>query len=328
MATTISGKTRVAANEAASGASGRDALKLAPDKTQTLQAMMAPSGAIFSAWTAFHLGLWAAGVFAVWVLPEWPVAQLAVSLFLGNQLHTLTILQHDCGHRSAYRSKGANLWIGRALAWFIFMPFNTFTEVHRWHHGYLGDASRDPDEWFYAGGHGQLYLRECLFMPRFIFLSLKQSAAPEIRGKVVRELLFNCATYALLAAGLATLGAWDVLVFAFVLPMLFLAALYNPISRGYEHHPLAAMEADDPRRHDLRHNTVTVTSPVIGFLWANITYHVEHHMYPRVPFYRLPKLHRMFAGKQYLTAPYPLHRLADAVEQPEPVQPVPSIPSI
>jgi fatty acid desaturase len=29
-----------------------------------------------------------------------------------------------------------------------------------------------------------------------------------------------------------------------------------------------------------------------GFLYWNMQYHIEHHMFPAVPFYNLPKLHR------------------------------------
>ena len=48
---------------------------------------------------------------------------------------------------------------------------------------------------------------------------------------------------------------------------------------------------------DHRLNTRTVTmNPVFGFLYANMNYHIEHHMFPMVPFYNLPKLHEMIKG--------------------------------
>ena len=34
-------------------------------------------------------------------------------------------------------------------------------------------------------------------------------------------------------------------------------------------------------------------NPVFQFLYANMNYHIEHHMFPMVPFYRLPELHAM-----------------------------------
>jgi fatty acid desaturase len=44
--------------------------------------------------------------------------------------------------------------------------------------------------------------------------------------------------------------------------------------------------------HDHRFNTRTVLmNPLFRFMYMNMNYHVEHHMFPMVPFYALPKLH-------------------------------------
>ena len=43
---------------------------------------------------------------------------------------------------------------------------------------------------------------------------------------------------------------------------------------------------------DHRLNTRTVMmNPVSRFLYLNMNYHIEHHMFPLVPYYNLPKLH-------------------------------------
>ena len=45
---------------------------------------------------------------------------------------------------------------------------------------------------------------------------------------------------------------------------------------------------------DFRYLCRTMTvSPVPAFLYWNMNYHTEHHMYPAVPFWRLPELHRL-----------------------------------
>lgn len=288
----------------------RTALSVGQPLDATLQRLSLPNGRAFAAWTALYLAGWALGVAAVVAASGRPLLQFAVSLLLGSQLHALTVLQHDCGHRSAFRSAATNQWVGRFLAWFVFMPFTTFTELHRRHHGFLGDARQDPDEWFYERGARWLFVRESLFMPRFIVLSLTRLPAGELRRRVAGELLFNGITHAGLVVALLALGATGVLVFAYALPMLWLALVFNPIARGFEHLPMAGLPADDLRRTDLRLNTVTTTSRVVGALWANIGFHVEHHMYPRVPFYRLPALHRLFAGKAYRIAAFPLAPLS------------------
>ena len=34
-------------------------------------------------------------------------------------------------------------------------------------------------------------------------------------------------------------------------------------------------------------------NPVFSFLYWQMEYHIEHHMFPNVPSYNLPKLHQM-----------------------------------
>jgi fatty acid desaturase len=41
--------------------------------------------------------------------------------------------------------------------------------------------------------------------------------------------------------------------------------------------------------------------PVMAFFYANMNYHVEHHMYPSVPFYNLPTLSALLRER----APFP-----------------------
>ena len=60
------------------------------------------------------------------------------------------------------------------------------------------------------------------------------------------------------------------------------------------HHLMAATQhaglAEDIPDHRLNSRTVLM-NPVFRFIYSNMNYHVEHHMYPMVPFYSLPALH-------------------------------------
>ena len=45
---------------------------------------------------------------------------------------------------------------------------------------------------------------------------------------------------------------------------------------------------------DHRYSTRTVyLNPIFSFLYWQMEYHIEHHMFPTVPSYNLPKLHEM-----------------------------------
>jgi beta-carotene hydroxylase len=287
-----------------------------PDQ-ESIKGMEAPDGGRFLGWTAMHLSAWGAAVYGTYLFHGLiPLALLG--MFLGSQLHAMTILQHECGHGTAFASKAANLWVGRFLAFFIFLPFTSFTEAHKRHHWYLGDPKKDPDDWYYAGGKKQLFFREMLFMPYFIVLSLRDFG-PETRKTVSRELAVTVCVWGLLLGGLLYAGLFRVALSGFLIPMAWLAVVISPIARGYEHYPMADLGSADPRRKDIHANTVTVTNPVVGFFWANINYHVEHHLFPKVPFFSLPKAHGLLRRhNRFLISPFPLARIdTDAAGLPE-----------
>ena len=63
---------------------------------------------------------------------------------------------------------------------------------------------------------------------------------------------------------------------------------------------------------DHRLNTRTMyLNPILRFLYWNMNYHIEHHMFPMVPFYNLPKLHRLVKSQ----LPRPSEGLIDAYRE-------------
>jgi fatty acid desaturase len=53
--------------------------------------------------------------------------------------------------------------------------------------------------------------------------------------------------------------------------------------------------ADDVLDHRLNSRTIYM-NPLFRFMYWNMNYHLEHHMYPMVPYYNLPALHREIAA--------------------------------
>ncbi len=77
-----------------------------------------------------------------------------------------------------------------------------------------------------------------------------------------------------------------------ILPALFIGL---PTFYGsWFHSALAAMQhaglAEDIPDHRLNSRTVHL-NPLASFIYSNMNYHIEHHMFPMVPFYSLPALH-------------------------------------
>jgi fatty acid desaturase len=60
--------------------------------------------------------------------------------------------------------------------------------------------------------------------------------------------------------------------------------------------------AEDTLDHRLNSRTVYM-NPVLRFIYWNMNYHIEHHMFPMVPYHQLPALHQEM--KPYCPEPYP-----------------------
>jgi fatty acid desaturase len=60
--------------------------------------------------------------------------------------------------------------------------------------------------------------------------------------------------------------------------------------------------AEDVLDHRLNSRTVYM-NPAFRFIYWNMNYHVEHHMFPMIPYHALPQLHEEM--KPFCPKPYP-----------------------
>jgi beta-carotene hydroxylase len=252
------------------------------------------------------------GCMAIILLTDTLALEIVTALAMGNQLYLLFILHHDCVHYTACRSRRLNVWLGRMYALFLVKTFTATLETHKRHHAFLGEPGKDPDEKFFAGGIRWVWVRYWQNFSWHTYLSLTKYG-PQVRRVVVLEQLSNCAFWAAVHLVLYRFGMLHEALFIFWIPAATIILVIGPVTRAYEHLPLAHYAPEDARRFDIATNTVTVTNRLLGLFWANITYHVEHHSYPRVPFYRLARVHALLharADTPYLLSPYTLYGVA------------------
>jgi len=131
---------------------------------------------------------------------------------------------------------------------------------------------------------GRVTAEEATFIPE-----------PE-RRRVYREARAWLAVYALVAA--VAIATGSILPFMFVgLPTLY--GRWLGLLFGVSQH---AGLAENVLDHRLNARTILM-NPVFRFVYWNMNYHVEHHMFPMVPYHALPQLHAEVAGE--LPTPYP-----------------------
>jgi Na(+)-translocating NADH:ubiquinone oxidoreductase F subunit len=107
--------------------------------------------------------------------------------------------------------------------------------------------------------------------------------------------------YAALAGACVAFGTW--LPFLFVLGPNLYGAWLMPIYGWTQHAGLA----EDVLDHRLNCRTIRMNF-IHRFLYWNMNYHLEHHMFPLVPYHALPRLHELV--KADCPEPYPSLRAA------------------
>ena len=89
------------------------------------------------------------------------------------------------------------------------------------------------------------------------------------------------------AATLITAIAWQTWVPVLLIGLPRLYGCWHMVMCGWLQH---GGLADNVLDHRLNCRTVYM-NPISRFIYWNMNYHVEHHMFPMVPYHQLPKLH-------------------------------------
>jgi len=229
-------------------------------------------------------------------------------LIIGSQQYALFILGHDGMHTNLIPNRRWNDALATAL---LLAPLGTQVKSaragHLTHHRYLG-SSLDPDRHVHVASNKLSRFAFLLFLSGLAtvgkalarILPLGKDAAaqsgnggPGSSALVVRLPVF--AAQAILFFAIAARFPWWAYFVYWVLPIYAMVFVADEIRAFCEHaQPLLPDEAADPRRL-----TTFVPNALERLLFAphNMNYHAEHHLWPFVPYYNLPKLHALLGRR-------------------------------
>jgi fatty acid desaturase len=235
----------------------------------------------------------AAGTLVWFALPSWFLLIPAMTLH-GLTLVTMFAPMHECTHRTAFRSPAANGVFGWVAGLLSFYNSTYYRYYHSWHHRYTQDPARDPELMFPRASSRAAYLREIStigFWYRrtidYARLAVGVARLPFLpeRARQAVAISVSCqlAVYAMALAAVA--AGFTAPLYFFFLPSLFAM----PFMRAYliAEHTLCSRE-----QNFLTNTRTTLTNFPIRLLMWNMPFHAEHHLFPAVPFHRLPALHK------------------------------------
>ena len=257
-------------------------------------------------WFALILGSGFA-TFALWGT-WWAVLSYAIYSVL--YASTSDSRWHETGHGTAFKTDWMNNALYEIASFMVMRESVVWRWSHNRHHSDTIIVGRDPEiavprppsigrmiaSFFNLTVYpkyfshlvlhciGRMSAEERTFIPESEFLKAYRNARihAAIYAAVIGLSITSRSILPFMLVGLTNLfGTWLMVVY------------------GYTQH---AGLAENVLDHRLNCRTVYM-NPVHRFLYWNMNYHVEHHMFPLVPFHALPRLHE--AVKDDCPAPYP-----------------------
>lgn len=268
--------------------------------------------------SSFELGISVVPFVALWVLACWVatysyLGAFALSAINGGFLLRLFCIQHDCGHGSFFGNRNVSDWVGRALGVVTFTPYDVWRRTHSIHHSHAGDLGHrgigdimtlTTEEYHQRSAFGRFVYRSyrhplVLFGlgPSYIFLlqnRLPVSLMAHGKEYWISAMGTNVGIAVILSA-IAYFGGWQAL-FLVVLPTILIAASIG-VWLFYVQHQFETTQWDSSEDWQLHEAALHGSShydlpPVLRWFSANIGIHHVHHLYSRIPFYRLPEVLR------------------------------------
>lgn len=219
-------------------------------------------------------------------------------IIIGGTLHCFGAFVHDCSHLSVFRKPWLDRSVGFLCGLPVFFPSASYRATHLLHHKYL-NTTKDPDA--LAANFPNPRLRTAVFygwllvgVPAYsVILILTgpfRARRPFDKLACVIEPLLMLAFYTALFTLAARYRFGDVLAngWAWALPVAMLIGNFRGLA---EHAQLAHGDPPDPLRVAL----TVETNPIVSFFLNNLNYHLEHHLYPGIPWNNLPKVHEILS---------------------------------
>ena len=265
----------------------------------------------------FELGISFGPFLALWALAWWSMSvsywlTFGFAVLASGFLLRLFIIQHDCGHGAFFSNRAFSDWVGRILGVMTLTPYDVWRRSHSIHHSASGDLERRGmgdvhtltlSEYRALSLSGRLMYRLyrhplTLFVlgPGYLFF-LQNRVPLGLMGEAkywVSAGSTNLAIATILAA-IWYFGGFMAIVLIF-LPSSLIAATAG-VWLFYIQHQFEETHWDkrpDWQLHDaaLHGSSHYVLPKALQWITGNIGIHHVHHLYSRIPFYRLPQVLR------------------------------------
>lgn len=208
---------------------------------------------------------------------------------------------HECGHGTAFKSRWLNEVVYQMASFMILREPTVWRWSHTRHHTDTIIVGRDREIF----GRRPTDIAKIVFNIFPVWNSLKQLGVVALHatGRLTREeevfipemewhkVYRTARIWLVLHAAIIGLAVWQ----QSWLPLMYVGVLPKVYGNWLAYYMGALQHAglaEDVLDHRLNSRTVYM-NPVLRFVYWNMNYHIEHHMFPMVPYHKLPELHEI-----------------------------------
>jgi len=254
----------------------------------------------------------------LWALAWWSMSisywlTLALSVPIAAFLVRLFAIQHDCGHGAFFANRRLSDWVGRCLGILTLTPYDVWRRTHSIHHSTSGNLDKR--------GMGDIHtltvaeFRELSAIRRLQYTVYRHPLTLFAIGPAYLFLLQNRIPLGLMKSGrrywISALGSNIsitvvlalIVWFGGFMPLLliFLPSTLIAASAGvwlffvqHQFEDTHWAKGSDWQLHDaaMHGSSYYVLPKLLQWFSANIGIHHVHHLYSRIPFYRLTEVLR------------------------------------
>ena len=251
----------------------------------------------------------------IWALAWWAMSVsyiLAFVLGAANALFLLRLfaIQHDCGHGALFKNRHLSDWTGRIIGVLTLTPYDVWRRTHAAHHGTAGNLDKrgmgdihtmTVEEYRGLSKLGKLQYR--LYRNPFVLFGFGPSYLFFLQNRLPIGLMKQGRYWAsAMTTNLSIVVLFGVIwYFGGLAPLLLIAlpSILIAATAGmwlfYVQHQFEctqwAPDTDWQLHHAALHGSSYYVLPkVLQWFSANIGIHHVHHVYSRIPFYRLPEV--------------------------------------
>ncbi|MBU1699478.1 MAG: fatty acid desaturase [Candidatus Eisenbacteria bacterium] len=226
-----------------------------------------------------------------------PIIWIPVALFQGFQILGFTILLHEQVHEIIFRGRRPRLnrLMGLIYAFPSSISATQFRIWHLDHHKELGSSVHDPKRAYLTPKivkrwYKLLYLTPFLFVIYSIASKKEAATYTQAERRLINiERTVGIFLHLIFAALLVLGGGWNAMLRVWFIPLFLAFPIAFTLNRLGQHYDI---NPDDP----INWATLINSHPFWDFIFLYSNFHLEHHYFPRVPFYRLKELNERLQG--------------------------------